>query len=491
MKNFDVLLIFLSVRIIGAFFVQTYFVPDEYWQSVEVAHKIVFDYGFLTWEWALGIRSYIYPLIIAGFYKLLEIVGLDNPLALIYGPKVLQALLSAYSDLCFYKWSGTKKWAVFTIASSWFWFYAGSRTLINSFECALSTIALYHFPWPGKGKEDNNIFIWIIAILFVVRPTSVILWVPICLYHLTVVKGSVLKTIFLRYIPIGVTILVTSVLLDSWMHGNLLVSSFEFLKYNLYHNIGVFYGSHPWHWYLSTGLPTILGIQLIPFLIATLVVLKNRRVHPNELILLGSVVFTTAVYSFLPHKEFRFLLPLLPIAFYISSRYLSAWSRKANIFAIWLVAILIFAGNLGPSWYLGFVHQRGVVDVMEPLREIASSDTSEKNFLFLMPCHSTPYYSYLHVNVSSRFLTCEPNFNASITNYLDESEIFYNNPNVWLRQNYPPNGTLPSHIISFDILAAGISDILSRYKLKHQIFHTSFPTSRIGRYVLIHERIPT
>lgn len=83
MKNFDVLLIFLSVRIIGAFFVQTYFVPDEYWQSVEVAHKIVFDYGFLTWEWALGIRSYIYPLIIAGFYKLLEIVGLDNPLALV------------------------------------------------------------------------------------------------------------------------------------------------------------------------------------------------------------------------------------------------------------------------------------------------------------------------------------------------------------------------------------------------------------------------
>lgn len=75
---------------------------------------------------------------------------------------------------------------------------------------------------------------------------------------------------------------------------------------------------------------------------------------------------------------------------------------------------------------------------------------------------SNGIFSYLHVNVSSRFLTCEPNFNASNTNYLDESEIFYNNPNVWLRQNYPPNGTLPSHIISFDILAAGISDILSR-----------------------------
>ncbi|KAJ8939794.1 hypothetical protein NQ314_010998, partial [Rhamnusium bicolor] len=69
----------------------------------------------------------------------------------IYGPRILQALLSAYSDVCFYKWSGTRKWAIFCIASSWFWFYTGSRTLINTLECALTTIAISKFPWPGKG----------------------------------------------------------------------------------------------------------------------------------------------------------------------------------------------------------------------------------------------------------------------------------------------------------------------------------------------------
>lgn len=31
-----------------------------------------------------------------------------------------------------------------------------------------------------------------------------------------------------------------------------------------------------------------------------------------------------------------------------------------------------------------------------------------RNVLFLMPCHSTPYYSTLHYNLPMRFLDCSP-----------------------------------------------------------------------------------
>lgn len=37
-----VLLLFLIIRIASVFLVKTFFVPDEYWQSLEVGHKIVF-----------------------------------------------------------------------------------------------------------------------------------------------------------------------------------------------------------------------------------------------------------------------------------------------------------------------------------------------------------------------------------------------------------------------------------------------------------------
>lgn len=68
---------FLLIRLASVYFVQTFFVPDEYWQSLEVAHKLAFNFGHLTWEWHQGIRSYIPPLIISGFYKLMEFLRVD------------------------------------------------------------------------------------------------------------------------------------------------------------------------------------------------------------------------------------------------------------------------------------------------------------------------------------------------------------------------------------------------------------------------------
>lgn len=71
------------------------------------------------------------------------------------------------------------------------------------------------------------------------------------------------------------------------------------------------------------------------------------------------------------------------------------------------------------------------------------------------------FFSHLHVNVTTRFLTCLPNL-SKIDSYVDEADLFYNSPNAWLRQNYPPTGVLPSHIILFDNLESTVSSILSR-----------------------------
>ena len=41
------LLALISMRVINSLFMQTHFVPDEFWQSLEVAHKMVFGYPFV------------------------------------------------------------------------------------------------------------------------------------------------------------------------------------------------------------------------------------------------------------------------------------------------------------------------------------------------------------------------------------------------------------------------------------------------------------
>lgn len=486
-KNWDVFAVFLLVRLSAVFLVQTFFVPDEYYQSVEIAHKLVFGYGHLTWEWHQGIRSYGYPLIFAVLFKLLKIFSLDSPQAVIFGPRIAQATLSAYSDLCFYKWSGSNKWAIFTVCSAWFWYYTCSRTLINTFEASLTTIALSQFPWVGK-IEVSCKFIWLVAVLFVIRPTSAVIWLPLCLYHIGTSQLSAIRLLVTKYVPISCLVLLAAIIMDSCAHGSFIVTPYNFLKVNVFQSIATNYGTQPWYWYLYSGLPALLGFQMLPFIKAVLVVLKSRKNHPNELALLGTTVFTVVVFSFLGHKEFRFLLPLLPIMLFVSSKYLSAWSRKANTFSVWLVSLILLTGNILPAWYIGFSHQRGTLDVMDELRHIALKDPENVSFLFLMPCHSTPLYSHIHINVTTRFLTCNPNL-GNIQGYIDEADQFYSNPNAWLRQNYPKDDLLPSHIICFEVLVPQIStDILSRYKRIKQHFHCNLPlSSRIGSYVFILE----
>jgi hypothetical protein len=58
----------ILVRIAQALLVQTYFNPDEYWQSLEVAHNMVFDHGFITWGASLQYRvSYVLSIFISLF----------------------------------------------------------------------------------------------------------------------------------------------------------------------------------------------------------------------------------------------------------------------------------------------------------------------------------------------------------------------------------------------------------------------------------------
>lgn len=66
----------LLIRVAVALLTRTFFQPDEYYQSLEPAHHIVFGYGALTWEWFTSIRSVLYPALNVPVYALLKATGL-------------------------------------------------------------------------------------------------------------------------------------------------------------------------------------------------------------------------------------------------------------------------------------------------------------------------------------------------------------------------------------------------------------------------------
>lgn len=92
-------IIFVAVvRVLQAVLIQTFFQPDEYFQSLEVAHHAVFGYGHLTWEWSTSnpIRSILFPSLWIPVYWLLKISGLDETNALIVCPKILQGFFCGH-----------------------------------------------------------------------------------------------------------------------------------------------------------------------------------------------------------------------------------------------------------------------------------------------------------------------------------------------------------------------------------------------------------
>ncbi|XP_020516996.2 GPI mannosyltransferase 3 [Labrus bergylta] len=474
----------LVFRLINCVLVQTSFVPDEYWQALEVSHRMVFDYGYQTWEWTEGIRGYSYPLFFAFIFKILHFLSYDSVFLLIWLPRIIQALLAAFADVKFFFLIRTLQspdvanWTFFCHLCSWFSWYCCTRTLTNSLETTLTYLALCYFPLPGSKQHSSNKYLTLVALAVVCRPTALIVWFPLLMYHFCQEENK-LRIITHNYLPIGVVAVVMSTLIDCIFYEKLTLVQLNFLKFNIFHGVADFYGSHPWHWYLTQGFPVVMSTHLPLFLHGCTLAFKKYKV------LLAAVVWTIIVYSFLPHKEFRFIYPVLPFCMVfcgISLASLKEWRRAA--------AFVLLLSNLTAALYTGLVHQRGTLDVMSHIQTLCdtSSSSTPPDVLFLMPCHSTPFYSHVHCPMKMRFLECPPDLGEEA--YVDEADSFYDDPLLWLRKSFPYKSSLPTHLVLFDVLETEISVFLkgNNFVRTAEIFHTHFPEGRVGGSIFIYER---
>lgn len=483
----------LGLRLVSVFLVATSYVPDEYWQSLEIAHKLAFGYGYTTWEWKVGIRSYLYPSLIAAMYKIMNILKMDTVENLILLPRIFQALLSVCADLMFLRWcrkciGATNEWALLNISVAWFHAYTATRTLTNTVETSLTTMALCLYPWTSMRKQvaDTTKYLWIVGVACIIRPTAVVIWLPFATYHFW--QSSDWTALSRMYFKRAATFIAFSTAVDSLCSGSLACSSFNFLYYNLIKNIASFYGTHGGLWYFTVGIPTVLGVHIFPFFLGCKDVITNKQGKARSVcvVLFFAILWTVVVYSMIPHKEFRFILPLLPMMLFIATVWLTDW-KKQNSFGYRPIFMKVFLilGSVIPFLYCGIVHQRGTLDVMKILAEESTKNPSNTSIWFLMPCHSTPLYSHLHSPVNVFFLECDP-----LASH-DVADVFYKNPLDWLHDNFPEPGEGPSHIVLFNKLYEDIEEflLLRHYKLFQQLFHSHFVEGNVGTHIMILKRI--
>ncbi|XP_065203250.1 GPI mannosyltransferase 3 [Planococcus citri] len=492
-KNWLLLLICLILRLCCLISRDSYYVPDEYWQSLEVAHRLIFGYGYLTWEWIEGVRSYVYVGWIALLYQFLKFYGLDSAQNLIWLPVIIQAVFSAIADTYFISWAykiSHKRqayWSVWCYMTNVFLAYCSTRTLTNTIETNLTCIALYYYPW--LRREVGNVkYLWFIGLACIIRPTAALMWAPLCFYAIRE-SSSPIKLVIFKYIPIGLIILSFSTLVDSYFYGKWVLTWWNFFQLNIVHNISAFYSVQSVGWYLMLGLPVVLGHVVVPFYFAMGFLIQDRS--PNDGFfhkMVYSVTCALIAYSTIPHKEFRFVLPLCPLMIQIASYGIHRFTCDMKKIYGYLISLTILLVNLQVFYYLSQYHQVATVKVMDYLR------SPSNNLLFLMPCHQTPLYSHLHMNITTRFLHCDPDFTNN-PRYTEESVQFYRNPLLWLQKEYPDEHSTenPTHIVCFDVLVPVIKKFLDsrRYQEMVKLYHGTLVPPKIGNYLMVFQRTET
>ncbi|RUS70394.1 hypothetical protein EGW08_021838 [Elysia chlorotica] len=439
-------------------------------------------------------------------------LGLDSRFLLIKLPRLVQAFIAAWGDLHLYKLSSqlagrsTAQWTLLCQLMSWFTIYCCTRTLSNSTETSLIIIALSYFPWPYLESQKGNLrlFLLFASLSVIVRPTAALVWILLCCWHLQWVRytqhlWSTVKT----YLVVGLSAIGISAMVDRIWYGQWTFVQLNFLWFNVVRGGASIYGTHPWHWYLWQGFPVVMGTLIFPFVMGAW--------YAKDKTLLWIIAFIVATHSFLPHKEFRFIFPSVPLAMHycglyfqqlcaqpslrdIKAKHRASSSNKARVFT----AILALT-NLLLAFYFCLIHQRGTIMVTKFLADAAESSPQKTDILFLMPCHSTPYYSYIHANVSMRFLTCEPQSVASSQHHphsapspatwTDEADQFFESPEPWLKRQYGGSRgrPWPSHLVFFSTLHRDISALLVQagYKMCGSFFHTHFADGRVSGSVLV------
>jgi phosphatidylinositol glycan class B len=462
-------LLLVLFRLFNSLFVRTSFVADEYWQSLEVAHRMVYGYGHLTWEWTFYLRSSLFPFMYAALFRMFETLSLR--IDLLAQVKILQSILAAAGDVALFKCAEryfglkTAKVALFLQLICWFHFYTCTRTLVTTLEALVTVASLAWWPFPlcrsdtrWRSFECTQILIFS-SLICIIRPTATIFFAALSFQSLLTTP---LSTFSAKLIPCASIALFLTIAADRSFYATWVFPPWHFLRANVLDGLSSFYGTHPFFWYFSSALPTAL-LTIFPLSLLGVVRLRN---HP---IVLASLLHL-AVLSTVPHKELRFLQATLPVFLIAAAHAILTLSRlQTRVYRLTIAAILLL--HIPVAFYTALVHQRATLAAVSflanDLRSRAPSPTL--SVLFLTPCHATPLYSHLHVPVPTTFLRCEPlvALHSSL-----ESDVFRRNETRWLEQHVaalpcecPLSSsrlTVPSTAPHFNGLLSGTIDGMSR-----------------------------
>lgn len=280
------------------------FFPDEIFQTLEPAHRLVFGYGVISWEWRLGIRSWVFPTFLAGVMRATAWMGTASS-GYVAGTAVVLSLISLITIWFGYAWakraSGTPAAIIAALACSFFFgfVYFAPKALNEVVAAHVLLPGLYLGVYGEKLGERKRLllagFLCALAACLRIQLLPALLFAMIYFCYPrwrvripAVAAGAAVPVLFFGAVD--------------WMTW-----SYPWQSFILYYKENVVSGPgkeltlvQPWYWYAL-----VLLVLLGP---AVLLLLHGARRSPFLAIFCAIVVVS---HSVIPHKEIRFIYPIL------------------------------------------------------------------------------------------------------------------------------------------------------------------------------------
>jgi GPI mannosyltransferase 3 len=389
----------LALRLVMAWRSEHVAHPDEVIQYLEQAHRLVYGYGIVPWEYRFARRNWLLPGTLAGLLEALRLLGLDRPTAYIPAVKGLFAVVSV-SLVYAANAIGRNLYGVragliaATLVAFWYELVDLSpRAMpeVLATYALVAALALATGPCAARRMAAAGLLLGVgVALRLQYAPCAAAVWVVCGIgwgWRRAVIAAAA-----------GAPIVALAGVLDLVTWGAPFASYYNSVVLDVVYGVSAEFGTSPWFYYAVSLWIASRGIYAAA---AAYGVLAWRRSWPILLVLAALLV----PHALIAHKEYRFTLLAVPLLLLLASAAIAAagqWlgTRRAG----WLVTAAAIALIAGVS--IGGFRRYGVFRQDDYL--LAALDLSRRNDVvavldLVTPWHDSGGFYYLHHDVPYYF----------------------------------------------------------------------------------------
>ena len=299
----------IALRLYVAFASPSIAHPDEIYQNQEQAHRLVFGYGIVPWEFREGVRSWVLPGLLAVIFKTSDLIA-HSEVSYRIGATVFLSLLSLAPVVCGFLWAwrlAGHRAAVITGGFAAVWFelvYFGPKSLTEVFAAHILIIGLY-LAFPGESVGSRMRLAgagFALGLAFALRIQLLPAFAVIAIYAWRIRKQQSWKAL-----AWGLAAAFASTGLLDWITwGSPWQSMWKYFYINGLTFRSAAFGIEPWYFY---------GKQiLLLWFVAVLPMLYFIGLGAQRIPLLAFIaLIILAAHSLVQHKEYRFSYPAITI----------------------------------------------------------------------------------------------------------------------------------------------------------------------------------